>query len=240
MLISFPNDKGGAGKTTACLCLACAYASQHERVHIIDTDTNATATRWLTGRQDARNLITTEPVATSIEGVTLTRPPIGQLVAHLKALHATGSYDHILIDLPGTREAANLKAMLVSDLVIIPAAPQEGSYDGAVNAITDLTDMVTNTGRSIPYRILLTQVKAIGPAAQARIISEIAAAGLPRFQTVLTVRAPYEEIGLTGKPPHAADPAREAVHKARLEVAALVSEIDALMAAQPQPAAKVA
>jgi len=240
MLISFPNDKGGAGKTTACLCLACAYAAQHDRVHIIDTDTNATATRWLTGHTDARKLTTTEPMPTSIEGVTITRPRLDELQQHVKALHRTGDYDHILIDLAGTRDAANLKAMVTSDLVIIPAAPQEGSYDGAVKAIADLTDMRDITGRAVPYRVLLTQVKTIGPAAQGRIIAEIAAARLPRFATVLMVRAPYEEIGLTGKPPHAADNSREAVQKARAEVSALVAEIGALMRADPKTVAKVA
>jgi chromosome partitioning protein len=239
MLISLSNDKGGAGKTTSCVSLAAAFASAGEHVLVIDTDTNATATRWLTGRTDARDFITNEPVATSVEEVKLTRPPIGQLVAHVKAMHATGRFDQILIDLPGVRDQANLKAMLISDLVIVPAAPHEASYDGAVHAMNDLTDVMSHAGRNIPCRLLLTQVKQVAaPAAQAAIINQITAANIPRFETCLMQRAAYEEIGLTGQPPHSASASRDTIAKAVAEIDELLSEINNLMAPPSKARAK--
>jgi chromosome partitioning protein len=228
MLISFPNDKGGAGKTTVCVSLAAAFAARGDVTHVVDIDGNGTATRWLSGRLDARTHISCDVLPTPLQRITVSRPPAQQLIPHIRSLHALGKFAHLLVDLPGTREAANLKAMLVSDLVIIPAAPQEAPFEGAMQAIADLTDMLADSGRRIPYRLLRTAVKFVAPAAQHRILKEIETQRIPRFATAIMQRAPYEEIGLTGLPPHAADQTRLSVQKAVAEIDALVTEIAAI------------
>ena len=47
MLVAIGNQKGGVGKTTLAIHLACAWARQH-RVLLVDADPQGSATAWLT------------------------------------------------------------------------------------------------------------------------------------------------------------------------------------------------
>lgn len=49
--ISVVVGKGGAGKTTTCVNLACAMAAEGKRVLVLDTDTQANTTMFLTGQK---------------------------------------------------------------------------------------------------------------------------------------------------------------------------------------------
>jgi hypothetical protein len=61
--------------------------------------------------------------------------------------------------------------------------------------------------------------------AQKYAAQEIRRLGLPLLKRVLAQRAAYEEIGLSGLPPHFADVKRETVAKAVTELNALRDEI---------------
>ena len=60
---------------------------------------------------------------------------------------------------------------------------------------------------------------------------------LPRLNNVLAHRAAYEEIGLSGLPPHFADPDRPTVAKALTELNALRDELycPACQPTRPKP-----
>ena len=239
MLVSFANEKGGAGKSTDCVSLAGAYAARGERVHIIDTDSNLTAIRWLTGlivtdavgqtRRLGQDDYIEIPQQTPMPNLTITRPSRDRLFDHLKVLNNTYSYDHIFIDLPGERSEVNLKASLRSDLVIIPTPPHEAGWNRAERTAKDLAELLQTLNRPVPYRLLIGQVQSLASTAQAVILRTITESHIPKFATPFFVRAAYQEIGLMGKPPHAGDRNRETIAKAIIEIDAVVDEIETIM-----------
>ena len=77
---------------------------------------------------------------------------------------------------------------------------------------------------------MLTQIRSLPPShAQRHAASEIERMRLPLLGAVLAQRAAYEEIGLSGLPPHYADAKRETVAKAIAELNMLRAEIIALV-----------
>jgi cellulose biosynthesis protein BcsQ len=75
------------------------------------------------------------------------------------------------------------------------------------------------------FRLLLTKVQPLPSHGQKHAAREIQRKRLPLLNAVLAQRAAYEEIGLSGLPPHYADPARPTVAKALAELNALRDEI---------------
>ena len=54
--ISIVVGKGGAGKTTTCVNLATAMALDGKKVLVVDTDTQANTTMFLTGYKEEKEL----------------------------------------------------------------------------------------------------------------------------------------------------------------------------------------
>ena len=107
MIISFASSKGGVGKSTTCAAIGARLAMRGEQVLIIDLDQNKTLERW--GRK------------AKIPGLTVLWSDRDGFTTMFRETVAAGEMDHVLIDLAGAREAASLKAIARSDLVVIPA-----------------------------------------------------------------------------------------------------------------------
>ena len=112
MVCTIGNTKGGVGKTTLAVNLACGLAQRGQDVLLIDGDEQATAlgfTELRAAHQDAPAY-----TAVSLHGAAI-RTQVRQLRSR---------YAHIIIDVGG-RDSGSLRAALtVSDLVLIPAAPR--------------------------------------------------------------------------------------------------------------------
>ena len=67
------------------------------------------------------------------------------------------------------------------------------------------------------------------PTYQRAALADIARSGMQRFDTMLTERAAYAEIFMTGNPPHYADQSREPVRKAVVELDMLAREVCGLL-----------
>jgi chromosome partitioning protein len=216
MIITFASSKGGVGKSTACACLAGAFAAQNETVHIIDLDGNHTVSRWLasTGSLPAR--------------ITVTTPDPTKLTEHLKQIQADAKPCHILIDVAGGFEAALTQAVARANLTIIPAAPTEADLFEAARIARHVRGIFEAFDRQPLFRVLLTQVQALASHTQAHAIREVDRLGLPRFETMLSYRAAYQEIGFSGLPPHLSPPTRPTTQKAVAEISQWRSEITAL------------
>jgi hypothetical protein len=84
--------------------------------------------------------------------------------------------------------------------------------------------------------------------AQAHGFKQIARLKLPLMKSLIAERAAYQEIGLSGLPPHYADPRRPTTAKAIAELDKLRAEIDTLLeqtygtrpSADAQPSLEVA
>ena len=108
-IIVFIAQKGGTGKTTEAINLACAALEAGHNPLIIDIDVQASACRWADRRGDkSPTVIDAQPsrLPSAIE----------------KAAEA--GFDLVLIDTPAKSGDAGLAAARVANLVMIPYRPQ--------------------------------------------------------------------------------------------------------------------
>ncbi len=111
-IIVVGNLKGGTGKTTIAVNLACALAARGSRVALLDVDPQASAVAW--GR--AGNLpirIEAAPPSAGAAG--------GRWLA--RATELAGVVDVLVIDLPAVIVPAIASATMIADLVLVPVTP---------------------------------------------------------------------------------------------------------------------
>lgn len=211
MIVTFASSKGGVGKSTTCAAIASALALQGARVLLIDLDQNRTLDRW------ARKA--------PIDGLTVSAIDPNEFGDFFRKAEASGEFDHICIDLPGTREVTLFKALARSDLVVIPAQASEPDLREAIVVVKDIRDVSETTNRPIPYRLLLTKVFPLRSRVTDFAYAEMARKGLPLFRTALVERSAYREMFLNGQPPTITEPGKGA----GMEIASLLEEIRAIV-----------
>jgi chromosome partitioning protein len=135
MILTFASSKGGVGKSTTCAAVASALALGGERVLLIDLDQNRTLQRW--------------SKKAPIEGLTVQAIEPKDFGTVFRDQASSGDYDHVCIDLPGSREVTLFKALARSDLIIIPAQASEPDLREALVVAGDVKDVRETTGRPI-------------------------------------------------------------------------------------------
>jgi chromosome partitioning protein len=211
MILTFASSKGGVGKSTTCAAIAAALAMAGSRVLLIDLDQNRTLDRW--ARRSPIDNLTVVPVETQKFG------------GFFRDSEASGEFDHICIDLPGTREVTLFKALARSDLVIIPAQASEPDLREALVVVGDIRDVGETTRRPITYRLLLTKIYPLRTRVTDYAYKELERHGLPLFRTALVERSAYREMFLNGRPPTVSEPEKGA----GAEITALLAEIRAIV-----------
>ncbi|MEM7758108.1 MAG: ParA family protein [Cyanobacteria bacterium P01_A01_bin.40] len=173
MLITVAGFKGGIGKTTTAVHLAC-YFSQLGKTLLVDGDPNRSATGW-SKRGEGDNF------------------PF-KVVDLMQAALYSPKYEHIVIDTAARPDQNELEALADGcDLLILPTTPDAL----AVDALLQTVDLLLTLG-SDRYRILLTMVhpKPVKMAQQARE----ALAEVPLFDTEIRRLIAYEKAALMGVP----------------------------------------
>lgn len=216
MIITLASSKGGVGKSTLTGCLAGAWAATGRTVHIVDLDSNRTIGRWFSDPS-------IRPAAISIA-----MPDPGDLTDHLEQTISDEDPDLILIDVAGAYERALTLATARAHLTLIPAAPTEADIFEASRIARHITAVFEAMGRKPLYRLVLNRVQSLASSAQLFAITETIRLKLPRIKTRIMQRAAYEEMGLSGLPPHFADRKRPTVAKAVAELEALRADIEGL------------
>jgi chromosome partitioning protein len=111
-IIVVGNLKGGTGKTTIAVNLACAFAERGSRVALLDVDPQASASAW--GRAGGLPIrIETAPPSEGVAG--------GRWLA--RAAELASSVDLLVVDLPPVIVPAIASAMMIADLVLVPVTP---------------------------------------------------------------------------------------------------------------------
>ncbi len=170
MLITVAGFKGGIGKTTTAVHLAC-YFSQLGDTLLVDGDPNRSATGW------------------SKRGAF----PF-KVVDLMQAALYSPKYEHIVIDTAARPDENELKALADGcNLLVLPTTPDAL----AIDALMQTVDLLLSLG-SESYRILLTMVhpKPVKMAEQART----ALSELPLFNTEIRRLIAYEKASLMGVP----------------------------------------
>lgn len=135
--IALLQQKGGSGKTTTAVNLSGALKELGYKVIIADMDKDKPdAWSWLI-KSDTMN-----DIAQQVD-----EKQAREQIAELKK-----SCDFLIIDTPPNFQTAALKAALLADLVIIPAAPSGMDLSGLLEA----KDLAMTANR--PYRLLANRI----------------------------------------------------------------------------------
>jgi chromosome partitioning protein len=119
------NSKGGSGKSTVATNIASYYASQGNKVVLVDFDPQASSLDWLSARQSGRSTIT------GIDGAS----------GHFRLPR---SADYVVYDTPAAVHGAELSAFLRrAQSIIIPVLPSPID----MRAATPFVQKVLDNGR---------------------------------------------------------------------------------------------
>lgn len=113
-IVAFASDKGGMGKSTTALNLACAATEDRMEVAVLDLDPQASVGRWARLRKKAGH--PPRPLAE-------TCVPI-DIEDRLAELRGAGA-DLVLLDTAGRDNNAITTAIAAADLVLIPCHPTD-------------------------------------------------------------------------------------------------------------------
>jgi chromosome partitioning protein len=170
VIITVASFKGGVGKTTTAIHLACFFATQGKTL-LVDGDPNHSASGW------------------SKRG----KLPF-KVVDLMQAPMHSRNYEHIVIDTAARPSRDDLQALADGcNLLVLPTTPDALSMD----ALLQTVDLLHTLG-SDRYRILLTIIPP-KPRKTGDLARE-AMTGLPLFKHGIRRFAAYEKAALEGKP----------------------------------------
>ena len=154
-VVSFSNQKGGVGKTTSCVNIAAQIAKKDKRVLLLDMDPQGNATSGLgiskskikktiydviIGKCDIKEAI----IKTKFKNLSVVPATIDLAGAELELYELTedenftkialdsikDSFDYIFIDCPPSLGMLTVKALSISDGVVIPMQCEFYSLEG--------------------------------------------------------------------------------------------------------------
>jgi chromosome partitioning protein len=175
--LAFLSQKGGSGKTTLAVHTAVAAQEDGERVVIVDTDFQKSATTW----SDARESDTPQTVTIA--------------AAELNDVIAAARHDAMTLCIVDTAphaapDAARVAAVV--DLVVIPCRPS--AFDLA--AIDSAVEIVKAAGRRAVFVLSACPLRAL-EIAETR--AELEAKGFPVAPVPITDRRAFARAIATGR-----------------------------------------
>ena len=205
-VITLCTTKGGTSKTSLTASLLSYWHSKKRKVAAVDADPNCNLTRWL----DKGSLSDLPHVAETNEG---------EIIEAVENI--SGDRDLVLVDVAGFGNQSMVYAIGISSFVIIPCRPSEDDVLEALKTKQVVANAAKLTRREIPYKVVLTQVKA-GTLVINHTLRQFEAFSVPLFDTAIASRTIYQTSRFSGETPITAEPQG----KAATEIKALAKEIE--------------
>ena len=111
MIILLGSQKGGCGKSTIAINIACYLANQGKDIVLVDADPQQSSANWVKDRDE-----TDLPKVHCVQRY-------GDIKNTLKDL--SQRYEYVVVDVAGHDSKELRTAMLVADLLIIPFRPSQ-------------------------------------------------------------------------------------------------------------------
>ena len=194
-VLTFANTKGGAGKTTAVVIVACELARMGFSVAILDADPQLWISKW------HERLGERAPPSLSVVPY-VTAANLGQ---HARKLRA--EVDFLLIDLPGARSPLLAQALGYSNYVLIPVQGSAMDAEGATNVIELLQYLEDRADIRIPHSVVLTRVNPMVTTRALQSVKELLSSRRVHvMSTPIIERAAYREVFGYGQTLYSIDP----------------------------------
>ena len=207
--VSVIAQKGGAGKTTLSLILACAAAAEGFSAVVVDLDPQASAASW----GDRRGSDTPAVV-----------PAQAPRLARILDAAAGQGVALAVVDTAPRAEQGAVAAARAADLVLVPSRP--AVYD--VETVAGTRDLVAAVAPRTPVLCVLNAVPPRGPReGQARAL--LADLGVAVAAPSLGLRAAVDYAAAAGRSAAEHDPRG----RAAAEIAALYAAVRALAGLAP-------
>lgn len=130
MIIAISQRKGGSGKTTLSICLACELERRGHSTLIIDADPQATISDWRGMSEEAPGVKL--PSVLALPNDTLHRKGQVDRVAQ--------GFDFVIVDCPPALGAITRSALMASDVCLLPTRPNPAdiwALDGMLDLISE-------------------------------------------------------------------------------------------------------
>lgn len=201
------GNKGGAGKTTLCVNLAAALASQHSTM-ILDADPQQSSSQWRT--------IAENSIVDVIEAQ--------DNLPNLANTHAN-QVDYCLIDCPPSVHSLQMQqALKIADLAIIPVQPSPLDIWATIHVEKEI-ESAREQNKNLKAMLMINQFEA---RTQLSNITRQALAELsiPVAETQVKRRAVYRNSFLEGRTVH--DVGRKGA-EASYEIHQIIKEMEKLL-----------
>ncbi len=137
-VISAANPKGGAGKSTSVLALATCLCQQGASVVIIDADPNRPITDWRGGNSKLPIQVRSDATEANIRDV----------------INETASQaQFVFVDLEGTASRLTSRAIIRSDLTLIPLCGSALDAQQAARAVNLVRESEEDIGRKLNFTL---------------------------------------------------------------------------------------
>jgi chromosome partitioning protein len=129
-VICVATQKGGTGKSTTAINVACALEGAGYRLVVVDTDPQATFSKWHRKRKKIGK-----------NGFNVTQVPKGLLADEIHVLREDPDLDIILVDCPGNIEDITSTAVKLSDAVLSPLRPSSMDMEHSADTAKFIKEM---------------------------------------------------------------------------------------------------
>jgi chromosome partitioning protein len=178
MIVMLGSQKGGVGKTTIAVHLACTWARRH-RVLLVDADPQQAAVAWLT-----------DPAPLEV------MPYLAEtgLAAFLEA--QVPHHDVVLVDTPPGLGAPLRESVRVANLLLVPLQPSPVDVR-AVRLTLELAQVLR--GARLDIRLVLSRV-VTGSILGRTVREALEPYGVPVARTAITQRLVVQMAAAMGRP----------------------------------------
>jgi chromosome partitioning protein len=185
-IISIANPKGGAGKSTSALVMATCLAHEGAKVTVIDADPNHPISDWLDGGSTSGIRVSRDVTEGSI------RDRINE---------AASESQFVFVDLEGTASRLTSRAVIRSDLTLIPLAGTALDARQAARAVNLIRESEADIGRRLHYVLMFnrTNPPPFGRRIEREIASQIRSNGQPILRTHLHRREAFNAMFMERK-----------------------------------------
>lgn len=175
MIVTLASFKGGVGKTTSAIHVACYLAEKGDTL-LVDGDPNRSATNW--AKRGELPFKTVDLMA---------------------APKYAKNFEHTVIDTAARPSQEDLEALIDGcDLLILPTSPDALSMDALLQTVSSLKRLsALSVSR---YRILLTMIPSAPRQTGQQAKEALTEQKLPLFQQSIRRFAAYEKAALAGVP----------------------------------------